>query len=278
MTDIKMHTDHWLKLITGTEKIPVAQNVFMANPNMKMLQVNADSIQNPSRAEAVGDYKAKANAAATPGTAPISVFDGMQTAVNLCRTKSQFNPLDPENFGNKAHFLLFTQFISSMPFVTLQWAETTDIKQQSRNSDALINSFVGGFKGMVDEDKNEIINSVKSLVSAALSYSNQTEKQSNFSQNLLQVDGEGNVQFNLYSSTFEISSSSHKGNITFHSEYSLAQVSYTLSPATWAQVKSSFAEQLKVTVDDWLNNMKTPVMPGSSVRAICLEDKKPVEA
>lgn len=278
MTNMKVQTEHWLKLITSAEHIPVAKNVFMANPNLKSLQTTADAIQNPSRAEAVGDYQAKANAASTPGTAPISVFDGMQTAVNLCRTKSQFNPLDPENYGNKEHFLLFTQYISSMPFVTLQWAQTTDIKQQSHNADVLIDSFVGGFKGIADKDKDAIINSVKSLVSAALSYSDQTEKESNFAQNLLQVDGEGNVLFNLYSSTFEIKSSSHKGNITFQSEYTLAQASYTLSPSSWELVKESFAKQLKVTVDDWLNDMKTPVKPGSTIRAICLEDKKLVDA
>lgn len=278
MTNIKTQTEHWLKLITSAELIPVAKNVFMAGSRLNFEQTSADAIQNPSRAEAVGDYQAKAKAAATPGTAPISVFDGMQTAVNLCRTKSQFNPLDPDNFGNKAHFLLFTQYITSIPFITLQWTQTTEIKQKSHNADVLIDSFVDGFNGIADKDKNAIVNSVQGLVKAALSYSDQTQRESNFAQNILQVDGEGNVEFNLYSSTFEISSSEHKGNITFQSEYALAQACYTLSPSSWEQVKASFAEQLKVSVDDWLNNMKTPVMPGSTIRAICLEDKKLVDA
>ncbi|MGL4603695.1 MAG: hypothetical protein ACRCU9_06075 [Iodobacter sp.] len=271
MTNLKTNTDHWLKLITSDEKIPVAKGVFMASPEIISLQANADSIQNPFRAEAVGDYLDKANAAATPGTAPISVFDGMQTAVNLCRTKAQFNPLDPKKFGNLEHFLLFSQYISSMPFVTLQWAQTTNIKQQSHDANVLIDTFVSGFKGILEKDKSQIILSVQNLVKAALSYSNQTQEDSNFSQNLLQVDGEGNVQFNLYCSTFKISSSSSKGNITFHSEYSLAQASYTLSPSTWKQVQGAFAEQLKVTTTDWLALMKTPVMPGSTIKAICLE-------
>ncbi len=278
MKDLKPHTEKWLKLMTSGDSFPAAKTVFSQNLNLDFLKIDNSQIQNPARAEAVGDYAAKAKAAETPGTAPISVFDGMQTAVNLCRTKSQFNPLDPENYGNKEHFLLFTQYISSMPFVTLQWAQTTNIKQKSHNADTLIDSFVSGFQGIAEKDKDAIVESVRHLVSAALSYSDQTEKQSNFAQNLLQVDSAGNVVFNLYSSTFEIHSSEHKGNITFQSEYSLSQASYTLSPSTWEQVKASFAEQLKVSVDDWLNDMKTPLNQNSQIRAVCLTDKKPVSA
>ncbi|EME3968812.1 hypothetical protein VYH29_000867 [Vibrio fluvialis] len=272
MSNLLERTHAWLGHITGAEKILLPQSVFASQSLLKML--DTDSLtENPSRAAAVGDYKAQAAKASTPGTAPQSVFDGMQTAVNMCRTKAGYNPLDPEGNGDKAHFIQFTQYISSMPFVTLDWATTTQIKQQSRNADVLINSFVDGFWGIEKGDKDQIVTSVQGLVSAALSYANQTEKLSNFAQNLLQVDSSGNVQFSLYSSTFQISATEKKGIITFHSEYELSQAMYSLSPANWETVKEAFAQQYKVTVDDWINDMTTPAKAGSTVKALCLEER-----
>lgn len=270
MSNLLGKTNEWVKHITSTDKIILPQSIF---ERPSLLRMEGVQIENPARAEAVGDYRQQANNASTPGTAPQSIFDGMQTAVNMCRTKAEYNPLDPDGKGDKTHFIQFTQYISSMPFVTLDWATTTQIKQQSKNADVLINSFVDGFWGIEKGDKNQIVKSVQGLVSAALSYANQTEKMSNFAQNLLQVDSAGNVQFSLYSSTFQISATEKKGIITFHSEYELSQAMYSLSPASWASVREAFSRQYKVTVDDWINDMTTPVKQGSTVKALCLEER-----
>eukprot|EP01001_Neometanema_parovale_P004382 NODE_1615_length_1662_cov_3.222222_g1536_i0.p1 GENE.NODE_1615_length_1662_cov_3.222222_g1536_i0~~NODE_1615_length_1662_cov_3.222222_g1536_i0.p1 ORF type:complete len:275 (-),score=-22.70 NODE_1615_length_1662_cov_3.222222_g1536_i0:34-858(-) len=272
MSNLLERTNAWLEHINSAENILLPQTIFMRPGALAMLE--SDSlIENPANSEAVGDYRAQAEKASTPGTAPQSVFDGMQTAVNMCRTKAQYNPLDPEGKGNRARFIEFTQNISSMPFVTLEWATTTQIKQKSRNADVLINSFVDGFWGITQGDKEQIVKSVRNLASAALSYADQTERLSNFAQNLLQVDSSGNVEFCLYSSTFQISVSEHKGIITFHSEYELSQAMYSLSPSNWDSVKELFAKEYKVTVEDWIKNMTTPVKEGSTIRALCLEDR-----
>ncbi|WP_229601581.1 hypothetical protein [Vibrio fluvialis] len=77
----------------------------------------------------------------------------------------------------------------------------------------------------------------------------------------------------MYSSTFQISATEKKGIITFHSEYELSQAMYSLSPANWETVKEAFAQQYKVTVDDWINDMTTPAKAGSTVKALCLEER-----
>ncbi|HFR4133467.1 TPA: hypothetical protein ACHVJ7_005549, partial [Raoultella ornithinolytica] len=105
---------------------------------------------------------------------------------------------------------------------------------------------------------------------AALSYANQDQKSSNFTQNILQT-GDDQVIFTLYASTFEISSTQSKGVISFKSEYSLQQALYSLSRASWERVKDLFAEQEKTTMEQWLNDMKTPAKSGSTVKALCLE-------
>ncbi|MCL1126491.1 hypothetical protein [Shewanella surugensis] len=271
MGNLEKETSLWLSNI-GSLSSPVSfTNSIFHNP---LIKLDASTTQNPANAFPTATYKEAADMASTPGTAPISVFDGLQTSVNMCRTKAEFDPLDPNGNGDLKHFLGFTNLVSQVPFLTLEWSESKEIKQKSHNANELIDSFVDGFRGILSSDKESIIQSVQNLVKAALSYSEQTEKQSNFSQNILK-DGDGKVNFFLYTSTFEISQSSSKGMITFHAEYTLNQAGYSLETSTWERIKEQFANLEKTTVDDWLNNMTTEPREGSTVRALCLEDPKP---
>ncbi|WP_299004908.1 hypothetical protein [uncultured Shewanella sp.] len=270
MKKLQEKTSRWLKEIhSGSTPVAFTESLFH-NP---MAALDASTTQNPANAFPTLSYEKAANEASTPGTAPISVYDGLQTSVNMCRTKAQFDPLDPNGNGDLKHFLGFTNLVSQVPFLTLEWSESKQIKQKSHNANELIDSFVDGFRGILEHDKESIIQSVQNLVKAALSYSEQTEKQSNFSQNILQ-DGEGKVNFFLYTSTFEISQTSSKGTITFHAEYTLNQAGYSLEASTWERIKDQFENIEKTTVDDWLNDMTTQPKEGSTVRALCLEEPK----
>lgn len=258
MEQLKEQTNQWLKYIKMDRVI--SERIFAATET-----------ENPVMATASGSYIEDAKKAETPGRAPISVFDGLQTAVNLCRVNAGFDPLDPKGKGNEQHFLAFTNNIARVPFMDLASANTKEIKQNSRNADELINSFVAGFDGIRKQDEEEIKKSVTNLVKAALSYSNESERYSNFSQNLLQTDSGGDVSFYLYSSTFQIKSSNNKGVITYHSEYKLNQAQYKLSQTKWEQVKEIFIDTEKTTTKSWLDLMKTPVDKTSNIRAFCLE-------
>jgi hypothetical protein len=260
MSNLDVQTKEWLK--------------FIKQPGPRFIRNVFDSsaeIENPANSQGVGSYIENANAAETPGTAPISLFDGMQTAVNLCRVKADFDPIDIDNKGDEAHFIAFTNNVAQIPFITLDWSTTTDVKQESKSADILIQSFVDAFQGILDKDKESIFDSVKSLAAAALSYAGQTEKKSNFAQNLLQDPTKDQVTFGLYSSRFEISVSEGKGTIKYHANYLLSQAQYSLSKASWEQVRPYFEEEQKVTVEDWLSKMKTPAKTGSTVKTICLD-------
>jgi hypothetical protein len=235
-----------------------------------MLQAASGSIMAPAKADAIGNYAQKAAAAASPGTAPGSVFEGMQTIANLARVRASYNPLDPEGTGNKAHFLQFTQYIADAPMLTLLKADTIEVNERSRNSDMLIKAFVGAFVGLATEDVNEIQGRVKSLAQAALSYSNRQERYSNFAQNLLQTNSSGAVEFHLYSSQFQISQTERKGTITFASSYHVLRAVYQLSPNGWSQVREIFNQQQKTSTQSWLDNMNTKPKPGGGARALCL--------
>lgn len=266
----KLTTDtlSWLNSMNSSDSdIYTADSVFHHGPTGK----NNALILGPCNAKPTAKYMQSARSKSMAGDAPDSIYDGLQTTVNMCRVKSEYNPLDPEGKGTNKYFLLFTNQISAVPFLTLEWAQTTSIKQKSHNADEIINSFVDGFRGIFAKDKQDIKTSVKKLVRAALSYSSTRQKESNFVQNILDVDDKGKVYFNLYASTFEILQTESKGTITFKAEYSLNQASYSMSPAIWELVKELLNQQHKQSIEDWINNMSTQPKEGSKVNLFCFD-------
>ncbi|MCC5615138.1 hypothetical protein LC605_08610 [Nostoc sp. CHAB 5836] len=252
--------------VTPKEWLEFMKQPFI--PGMSVQSVGAAQVMAPANALGVGDYVKKADDAATPGPAPGSIFEGMQTIADLSRTRANYNPLDPQGTGNKQHFLQFTQNIADAPFLSLINASTTEVHQRSTDASVLVNSFVGAFVGIADNDKKQVEDSVTNLVNAALSWSNQQQRLSNFAQNLLQTNPSG-VEFHLYSSVFEIYTTNNKGVITFESSYYLLRAVYQLSQASWNDIKPIFDQQKKTSTEDWLNNMKTPTKSDGS-RALCL--------
>ncbi|AVF38011.1 hypothetical protein [Rahnella sikkimica] len=244
-----------------------SQNVFLLNSS-------DSSIMNPSGAVATQEYISSYNEALASSpvdaNAPQSIFDGIQTIINMCRASSNYNPLDPEGNGNKANYIAFTQAIASVPFMTLANSKTQNIIQKSHSADDLIDSFVSAFDGLAEGDISEIKKSVSSLVKAALSYANETETESNFAQSILQTSDDL-VTISLYSSNFTISSTNDKGVISYQSQYTLNGAQYTLSETDWDASRYAFANQEKISLENWLGSMNTKEKSGSTVKALCLK-------
>ncbi|MFJ5332811.1 hypothetical protein [Pectobacterium versatile] len=259
--NIKSKTSEWLvnfkrKALNGNSFASVSQD---------------GGIMNPTMASATQQYVDGCNSSSDNASqAPVSMHDGLQTILNLCRVKSGYNPLDIQGNGDKEHFTAFTQNVADVPCFTLLNAQSKNIKQQSHNANDLINSFVSAFDGLAEGDIEKVRNSVSDLVSAALSYANQEEKSSNFSQSILQT-GDDQVIVSLYESMFEISATESKGFITFKSEYTLQEAQYSLSSSDWENIKEVFSSEEKTSMSSWLGSMKTPAKSGSSVKALCLE-------
>ncbi|PHI18675.1 hypothetical protein CEQ90_16565 [Lewinellaceae bacterium SD302] len=229
-----------------------------------------DNIMSPANAAGVGNYVQMAQQNSSSGSAPKSVFEGMQTIANLSRVKAGYNPLDPEGKGSKANFLQFSQYLADLPALSLLNSSTKEVHQQEQNADKIIDSFVAAFEGIAQENVAAITSAVSNLAKAALSYSKKEQKYSNFAQNLLQVNSTGDVQFHLYSSVFQISQTESKGTITYKSDYSVLVAVYELAASEWGQISGIFNKQEKTSINDWLNNMKTPVKGAGGARALCL--------
>ena len=268
MEKLKQETGLWINSIKSNNSLENTSNIFFNR--LATLQENQDAL-GPFHVYPVSAYVNRARNMTTLGSAPITIYDGLQTIVNMCRVKSQYDPLDPHGKGSYAYFLLFAGLLASVPCLNIQWAEISIVTQKSQNADILIDSFVKKFQGISTKEQSNLKISVKKLVTAALSYAGAQQKSANFIQNLLDVDVRGNVYFNIYSSFFTISQTSNKSGITFQSEYFLHQISYCLTSSNWEQVRELYADQQKQTIDDWVNNMTTKPKTGSKMKTPCLD-------
>jgi hypothetical protein len=263
MTNKLQKTQDWLDFINHPKPSLLKANVFDHHLE----------IENPNNVFVTPEYlKASGSSIKNSNGAPKNMYDGLQTAVNLCRVNAEYNPLDIKNNGDEKHFIKFTENIARMPFVTLLKSEVTEIEQSSKNADQLIDSFVNGFKGLSKKDKKAMINSVKNLVKAALSYSKKQETISNFSQNMLKDNDGKSVSFHLYNSKFTIYVTEKKGTIKFHAKYALSQAEYNMSLNTWKEVEPAFKKQLAVSTEEFLKLMTTPKDTESEVSVACLEE------
>ncbi|UMZ09449.1 hypothetical protein I9018_18080 [Pseudomonas sp. MPFS] len=266
----------------------IMPNIFAQEWNSSNLSTSALALQDesdptnpffsPSSGFATGDYISAANKNASSGTVPISIQEGLQTSIDIARRRSGYDPVDqpttskPHTKGDHDHFIAFTNEISKIPFLSLINAENKIIEQKSHNANDLIDSFAAAFTGLKNQDIEGIKKSLTQLTKAALSYADKKEEQSNFTQNILQQEN-NDLHFMLYSSIFTISATAKKGTIIYQSSYTLTRAIYSVSLASWNNVKNKFCNQQKTETEDWLKNITTPSKQDSTVRAICLEGK-----
>ncbi|MCW7550413.1 hypothetical protein OO184_21395 [Photorhabdus sp. APURE] len=264
MRDILTNYDHkikdiqeWIEYIKHRgEKYPKTQqhsdNIF----THFLEKENLSDIQSPASVAATDKYILFAKKSATPNKYPVSVTEGLQTIINLCRVASGYDPLEPEGNGNAQKFIAFTEEIAKVPFLSLLWTDKNTITQQSHDTNVLIDSFVEAFRGLSPQDKIKIKTYLKELINTALSYADQKEKKSNLVQYALAKTPNG-ASLLLYSSVLTIKKVDNKGTIKFTSHYNLCQAEYNLSQKMWEIVKSAFEKEDKITIEYLIDCMTT---------------------
>ena len=279
-------TGEWLESMAQGKKLSEEKivhkdrfNPFRPGHGKGVILANSNPFKNPQNTSPTDTYDKnskngadeadkKAGVSDPSKRPPMTIHEGIQTVLNIARAGSGYNPLDqptkenPNAKGNVAHFYDFVDRINEAPFLTLEFGGSKNVVQSSHNADELINSFVGTFEGVTQKDINGIIKSLKTLVSAALSYSEATESQSNFVQAICDQDENGNVTAAIYGSVFSIYVERHKGTITYVTAYQLNQVKWSLSPQMWTDtLRNKVQDQLNQSTEDWLNHNTTKSNP-----------------
>ncbi|MBS9437585.1 hypothetical protein EAE91_10480 [Photorhabdus noenieputensis] len=229
-------------------------------------------VQSPANGAATGDYTQLARDSSTSSKNPLSITEGLQTVINMCRAVSGYNPLDPQGQGNKRNFFSFTEELSGVPFLSLLSTSVQNVIQKSHDADVLINSFLENFLGLSSQEREQMKTPLRQLAIAALSYAGRRQTQSNFVQSVLATSPRGGVSFFLYWSEFSIVAyEDDKGLIEFKSHYFLPQAEYNLRYESWVNVRPAFEKAQKVSLEDWIDSMTTRRKQGSHVRALCIE-------
>ncbi len=264
MKDILKNSDHkikdiqeWIEYIKHrgekySKTQPHSDNIFI-----RFLEIeNLSDIQSPASVAATNTYTLFAKKSATSNKYPVSVTEGLQTIINLCRVASGYDPLEPEGNGNAEKFIAFTEEIEKVPFLSLLWADKSTITQQSHDTDVLIDSFIKVFQGLSPQDKITIKIYLKKLIDTALSYADQKEKKSNLVQYALAKTPNG-VSLLLYSFVLTIKKVDNKGTIKFTSHYNLCQAEYNLSQKIWEMTRSVLEKEDKITIEYLIDCMTT---------------------
>ncbi|WP_244866552.1 hypothetical protein [Photorhabdus heterorhabditis] len=191
-----------------------SDNIFMNFPDVG----DYSDIQSPANGAATGNYARLNQDSSSSLKYPLSITEGLQTVINMARSVSGYNPLDPQGQGNKNNFLSFTSELSGVPFLSLLSTSVQNVIQKSHNADVLINSFLENFLGLSYQEKEQMKIPLRQLAIAALSYAGKRQTQSNFVQSVLATSPKGGVSVFLYWSEFTISASpDDKGIIEFKS-------------------------------------------------------------
>ncbi|NHB94257.1 hypothetical protein [Photorhabdus cinerea] len=245
-----------------------SDNIFMNFPDV----VDYSDIQSPANGAATGNYAQLNQDSSSSLKYPLSITEGLQTVINMARSVSGYNPLDPQGQGNKKNFFSFTSELSGVPFLSLLSTSVQNVIQKSHDANVLINSFLENFLGLSNQEKEQMRIPLRQLAIAALSYAGKRQTQSNFVQSVLATSPRGGVSVFLYWSEFAISASpDDKGIIEFKSSYLLPQAEYNLRYESWVNVRPAFEKAQKVSLEDWIDSMTTRRKQGSNVRALCIE-------
>lgn len=185
------------------------------------------------------------------------VIEGMRRIINECRAKSGFDPMNPDS--DLSQFTKFSAQISMCPDISLDEAKISTLHQSSKESEKIINSFVDYIQNIPIEEKAKLKSSIEKVTSLALDKVNDEtpQKEVGFIQGILS-EKNGRGLFSLYYSSFSIhttQSSDKNSDIVYHSDYEVRQAHYSLTPSTWARVKTKFTTP--ISMDIFMENLSS---------------------
>jgi hypothetical protein len=183
-------------------------------------------------------------------------MDGCTSVMNIARLAAGFNPLDPDVKGNVERFKDYAGRILSAPFFNLGYSDSKHVTRKSKDWNDLINSIVGLFEGVKDEDRNKIKDGLEDLAKAATSSSKTKQKMNLFLQNVLQADG-GTYRAFLYYSSVELEEDKSKGSTSRQTDFTLARAQLVFRSGDWPFFAERVWKKQVCVVDDWLDGNTT---------------------
>lgn len=254
--------------VEHTNRVMLAANLAAADSDVKWTGSKA-MIGGPNLAPHLAADKALATLKADPATADTtsdaykalvdkfiqSPLNGCTTVMDMAMKKSGFNPLDPAQVGNDTKFQAYISQLISAPFFHLESSNTKIMDERSSNWDGLIGGVADLFKGITDQDKGKIIDSLKALAHAATATSDTVETTNLFVQSAIGVDSD--IAVNIYWSNVGMIQHSGKHS-TDQTTFKVVNATLNFRTDQWPGFAPKVAAYQVGLVSDWLTSNNTP--------------------
>jgi hypothetical protein len=224
-----------------------------ANWSIALLQAAAESDPNVTYASATASYLEHASQIPA-NQQPTTVYDGLQTLLNICKTRSGFDPYQPDDQGDFRHFSDFMSHVSSCPLFTLTVSQTSEV-HYSGSPVPLAQILTDQLVSLTTLSKPEAQDAAQTAVSIIESWIGPRTTSGTLAFNVLQDERDG------ASSAFLVAKPKNdfdgKRGTSSSVDISWIYTEYLLSDAIWQIAKDQLAGLANVTVDEWLSSMRT---------------------
>jgi len=256
----------------------------MAMDAMKALALTTDTTLAPASAVVTGsnaksalqlDKNAQAALSAAGGDASdpnfLTLFknDLAGAAITISAMARQAAGYQPQTLDNTgATAAAYEGYLASMgkcPLFILRMADVLTYDRTSSDWNTVIDAIAETFKGIASEDKDTIVQGLKSLAQAASSKMSTTQTESVFAQNALNLDNV--VSLYLYSSKITFIETSGKGFDSKQTIYDIRRVKFDFQSSLWPSYAAKVAAKFTCSVDDWLTNNSTSTAGTKSIPA-----------
>ena len=190
-----------------------------------------------------------------PGNAVTSIL-------GLAKTRTTWNPLDPDNSKNSQGFMDFVEQILRVPYFRITQSEHPTVNYEEENYDSLIDKVAELYEGITEVNKEKVKNSIVNLAKACTSRVNTQNTDTLFVQNSIQASNNDIVvQLEQTYMLMERSHSTGKGapKDKYKTQVDVKVLELTFSSSLWTRDAAvKLAAKFVKSWDDWLNDNTTP--------------------
>ena len=203
-----------------------------------------------------------------------STGNAVTSILGLSQSRTDWNPLDPDNTNNAQGFTNFVKNILKNPLFTTTQSENKTVHYQESNYDSLIDKVVDLYDGISGQDIDQVKKSIANLAKACTSRVNTSNTSTLFVQNTLNAPEGENIVVMLQQSfmMMEYNHNTGKGapKDTYKTEITVNTLELSFNSAAWNRsYAESLAKKFTQSWDDWLNDTTTPAAPSQKAINFC---------
>lgn len=237
-------------------EVPYKLSAVEANAAKTPVVANA-AILGPKLNAARDTYKKYKSAAPTEQEAIFKecLADGAANVLTISAQATGFVPGDVKDPNNAEKYRAYLRKVQTAPFFTTLLARTVELKNKSKDFNALIDAIADTFVGIADEDKKGVINSLGKLAKLATSTKETSQSEDLFLQSVINV-GE-DIEIFIYNSHVEMRSDTEKGSTTSQSTFLVSTLKIRLVKSVFVAHSEKIRKLVDDSVDDWLPKNET---------------------